>query len=84
MHTEVSSKLRVLTTGMETNNDSPGMQLTDLCNQLAERTMELLHLSNTFQQKARFNEVKNEVKKIQQAIARLRAEMPGLSNCDQP
>ena len=60
-----------------------GMQLTDLCNQLAEKTMELLNLSNTFQQKARFNQVKSEVKSLQEAIARLRAEMPGLPDCDQ-
>jgi hypothetical protein len=68
---------------METLNGSPGMQLNDLCNQLAEKTMELLALSNTFEQKSRFNEVKAEVKTLQQAIAKLRAEMPGLNDCDQ-
>jgi hypothetical protein len=59
------------------------MQLTDLCSQLAEKTMELLHLSNMQDQSARFNQVKSEVKSLQQAIAKLRATMPGIGDCNE-
>lgn len=68
---------------MNIEEESLNMQLTDLCSQLAEKTMELLHLSNRAEESARFNRVKSEVKSLQQAIAKLRGAMPGLADCDQ-
>lgn len=68
---------------MDIGKESLNLQLTDLCNQLAEKTMELLTLSNTIDHTDRFNHVKNEVKSLQQAIAQLRAAMPGIGDCNQ-
>jgi hypothetical protein len=67
---------------MGIEKESLHIQLTDLCSQLAEKTMELLNLSNVIDQNARFNQVKSEVKSLQQSIAKLRAAMPGIGDCN--
>jgi hypothetical protein len=67
---------RFISTSMVTNlaNDKQqiDLEISELCNLLADKTMELLRLSNSSRDFERFRDLKQEIKLIQDTIADLR------------
>jgi hypothetical protein len=61
-----------MVTNLANDKQQIDLELSELCNLLADKTMELLRLSNSSRDFERFRDLKQEIKLIQDTIADLR------------